>query len=391
MAWREKNDRRATGERLARAWTWGAEHLAQPAPRFALGTRDDMERLTTDGIPESCAMTAHDYAHLAAMPDAAIAIAPTGLIAEVNPMAETLVGYTRDELIARPITKLFDNLDVANLRTEVRFIPAGTGTSLLHRNGRTIAADILLCPDTRGAVLAVLRRVPEDERRFMCEEDVAQIVHDMKNPLSTIALEMSVLHATAEKIDAYAIERSVARITSNLEFVDRLIQDLLDLCAIDCDAFAIRRSPQELRALIERVVERAVPTRDASRVYIEAHEAVAVEIDALRIERVVANLVCNALKYSPRDAAIVVRLEMGADRACVSVIDAGPGIDEAERDYIFDKFRRAKNASGLDGCGLGLYVSKRIVEAHGGTIGVDSNAGVGSRFYFELPLRLERA
>jgi signal transduction histidine kinase len=107
--------------------------------------------------------------------------------------------------------------------------------------------------------------------------------------------------------------------------------------------------------------------------------------DELRIERVVANLVQNALKYSPASCPVVVRVDLARDRACVVVRDYGQGLAVEEQGLVFEKYRRATTARDHEGSGLGLYVSKRIVEAHGGEIGVSSQPGKGSSFYFTLP------
>jgi signal transduction histidine kinase len=217
------------------------------------------------------------------------------------------------------------------------------------------------------------------------EDDVAQIVHDLRDPLATIALETYLLDRKLTTGDHSDVKSTVTRIIRNIEFLDRMVQDLLDSCSADEAHLQLQRNPAELRALLEQVVNRLVPTRDLGRVIVEAPYPITLSIDELRIQRVVANLIANALKYTPKHSRIIVRLEVGAV-ARVSVIDAGPGLSAAEAERVFDKYRRGTTARGLEGCGLGLYASKRIVEAHGGRIGVESFPGVGSRFYFELPM-----
>ena len=117
---------------------------------------------------------------------------------------------------------------------------------------------------------------------------------------------------------------ALGRVTHNVDFLDRMIQDLLDSCAIQARQFAVVRRTTELRALLEQVIERVVSTRDHGRVFLRAPSPVLLAIDDLRIERVVANLIENALKYAPKVSGIVVRLDVDSRFACVSVTDAGP-------------------------------------------------------------------
>ncbi|HWO19932.1 MAG TPA: ATP-binding protein [Kofleriaceae bacterium] len=170
-----------------------------------------------------------------------------------------------------------------------------------------------------------------------------------------------------------------------MKLLDRIVQHLLDSCEPGAGCFALDRKPTELRALLEQVIEQSVSTVDRGRVILDAPAPITVTIDELRIERVIANLIGNALKYAPKSSRIVVRLEVGALAAQISVADAGPGLVPAELERIFDKYCRGASAHGVAGRGLGLYVCKTIVEAHGGQMGVDSVHGAGSRFYFDLP------
>jgi signal transduction histidine kinase len=233
--------------------------------------------------------------------------------------------------------------------------------------------------------LAVGTRVlPPVELRDIHHEDVARIVHDFKNPLATIALEADLLEQRVGSADLQDVRRAAERITRNVEFLDRMVMDLLDLCSFEAGHFDLRCAPTNLRALLEHVIERVVSSRDTGRVSLEAGEHEVVELDDLRIERVVANLIQNAMKYAPAKSRIVVRLDREPTRVRVSVLDQGSALGIAEMAYIFDAYRRVKNASQVEGSGLGLYVSKRIIEAHGGTIAVDKSAQ-GTRFYFELP------
>jgi signal transduction histidine kinase len=223
-------------------------------------------------------------------------------------------------------------------------------------------------------------------RRDVRHEDIARIAHDFKNPLSTIALEADLLEHRLESGDQIGVKRAADRITRNVEFLDRLVMDLLDLCSFEAGRVELRREPTELRALLEHVIERVVPSRDLDRVVLAPSPRQIVQLDDLRIERVVANLIANALKYGPAKSRIDVLLELETTVARVSVRDAGSTLGANEIAYIFDAYRRVDRLSTPEGSGLGLYVSKRIIEAHGGQIGVTSLAAGGTGFFFELPL-----
>ncbi len=223
------------------------------------------------------------------------------------------------------------------------------------------------------------------EQEHLLEEDVAEIVHDLKSPLSAITLEAVLLEDKLLRGDRASGLNSISRINHNVAFLDRLVLDLLDVCSLATGHFQLYREPTELRTLLEQCIDRLVSNADRPRIELDATQSCTMQIDALRIERVVANLLDNALKYTPATSGIVVRLTTYRGGACVSVIDAGPGIAASELSHIFDRYRRGGTSRGRSGCGLGLYVCKKIVEAHGGQIGVESIRGVGSRFFFELP------
>ena len=220
------------------------------------------------------------------------------------------------------------------------------------------------------------------------DDDVATISHDLKNPLSVIALDVNVLQECLPETIPVQLRRALRRIEQNVAFMDRLVHDLLDCSVIDSTGLVVRTRATELGRLISDVVERCTSARDRSRIFTALPAIAVVMADGPRIERVVANLLLNALKYAPIETHVLIRLESDERVACVSVIDDGPGLGPDELAIVFDKFQRSRTGSAHDGCGLGLFVSRNIIEAHGGRIGVESS-GKGSRFFFELPLATE--
>jgi len=347
-------------------------------PQFARGTRAGDRVVPPHGESDRAALD------LAAIPRASLVFDADGRIVDANPLAEQLFGHARSELVGEPVDLVASKLAGGEQLARIRFLSATAGACVHHRSGRAIPVEVLLCPRDEQSTAAVFRAV-ETMDAGLREEDVAQIVHDLKSPLSTIALEARLLDDKLAQGDPSDARGALARITRNVDFLDRMVQDLLDLCSLDAGRLELHRKPTELRMLLEQIIDRVVPTRDRGRVSLHATEPLTTSIDDLRVERVVANLLQNALKYAPKMTGIVVGLAAMNDAIRVSVTDAGPGMTPAETGYVFDKFRRASTAGSGEGSGLGLYVSKKIVEAHGGRIGVTSVQGAGSQFFFELP------
>ncbi len=215
-------------------------------------------------------------------------------------------------------------------------------------------------------------------------DDVDAISHDLKSPLEVISLDVMVVQERLPPDAPSELRRCLARIEHNVHYIDRLIHDLLDVSAYEADRLELSMERIELHAVLESVLERAVREHDRSRVVIEPRPPTFVIGDSLRLERVVANLVSNALKYSASTCDIRLRVERDGDKARVEVIDRGPGLTAEQCQLLFERYRRVTSQGLHRGHGLGLYVSRRIVEAHGGSIGVESRVGCGSRFYFVL-------
>jgi signal transduction histidine kinase len=234
-----------------------------------------------------------------------------------------------------------------------------------------------------------------DLSHSMSFAELAQVVHDFQSPLSAVTLETQVLLNSLDDGAHVEMVNAITRVLLNLDYLDRLMQDLIDSCAIDAGKFELHRRLTNLSELLRAVAARMTPTCEPGRIVVETprsglglgEKLVSLHVDPLRIERVVANFVQNALKYAPRATRVVVRLAPRDGAVRVSVIDVGPGIPRDDAQHLFAAYRRAPTEQPHEGSGLGLYVSKRIIEAHGGTIGVETVTGAGSEFFFELPLQ----
>jgi len=229
----------------------------------------------------------------------------------------------------------------------------------------------------------------DDARRKSLErfrdEYVGYLSHDLKNPLSVIVLQGRFLAKRLAERGLGEEGRAAEVISQSAAVIDRLVRELLEMAYLEEDHVQLRRVPTDLGAFLKAVLERALSTPDRDKVKLVVRDAATAAIDPVRIERVVVNLVQNALKYAPL-SLLEVRVEVRAAMAVISVVDGGPGLSKEEASFVFDKYRRAPSAGKRDGLGLGLYICQKIVEAHGGSIGVSSTPGRGSTFSFEVPL-----
>ncbi len=211
--------------------------------------------------------------------------------------------------------------------------------------------------------------------------------HELRTPLTALCLGVELARkrvASGRPVDSAMLEK-VERQTWRLT---QMVEDLLDASRLERGQIAIRPTPTDLGKLVSSTVEdfRARATGKAIRVTL-ADGSAPVVADPARIEQVLANLLDNAVKYSPDDAPVEVGLTRRDDRFEVSVADSGPGIREEHQARLFTRFYRAPSdlARYRAGLGLGLFICRMIIEAHHGDIGVESRPGKGSRFYFTLP------
>ncbi|WP_438039369.1 ATP-binding protein [Sorangium sp. So ce128] len=212
------------------------------------------------------------------------------------------------------------------------------------------------------------------------------VAHDLRNPLSALRLSVGFLNDGGPPSEP-RVQRTMALVGRQVDRLERMVGDLLDASQIEACKLDLRVEDRDLRELVQEAVELYRPVSPGHPIELSLPDApVLVRCDATRIEQVLNNLLSNALKYSPAGGQVDVAVHGGAGRAEIAVRDRGVGIDPADLGHLFEPFRRLKASAGaIPGTGLGLAVAKRIVEAHGGRLLVESEPGAGSVFRVELP------
>ncbi len=218
------------------------------------------------------------------------------------------------------------------------------------------------------------------------DEMLALVVHDLRNPLNTISLASQLLLAGG--VDARALRAHVQTIERCARGMSHLIDDLLDVSTIEAGVFHVRREPVAVGVLLARLrSDFAVRAADAevSLRCRTGNDLPGIRGDNERLYQVLSNLVGNALKVVPAGGTIEVEARRKGKQIEVIVRDDGPGMQPEVLEHAFDRFWHADHA-GRAGSGLGLYICKGIIEAHGGRIDVDSAPGAGTAFRVLLPL-----
>lgn len=219
------------------------------------------------------------------------------------------------------------------------------------------------------------------------DEILAVVAHDLRNPLSTIhmasGLALDLMPADAETPG----RRQMEMIVRTAVKMNGLIQDLLDTTRLESGQLALELIPLRPREIVDEAIEMLLLLASHAGITLEAGALTAtdeIQVDRLRIQQVLSNLIGNALKFTPAGGSVRVSAEQLAADVCFRVTDTGQGIAADQLPHVFGRFWQARRTDHR-GLGLGLAIARGIVEAHGGRIRVESVAGAGSTFSFTIP------
>jgi signal transduction histidine kinase len=212
--------------------------------------------------------------------------------------------------------------------------------------------------------------------------------HELRTPLTALKGQVQIAQRRlAGGTPPAELEPLLRRADTQVDRLSDLISDLLDVTRISSGRLMVEPEPIAPAAMIRRVVELEQAMTPHRRIEFDAPERLPViEADPMRLEQVLFNLMENALKYSPPSTPVRVHAAVINERLVIDVEDGGAGIAVEDQAFIFERFRRASNVDqNISGLGLGLYISREIVEAHGGRLTVSSRVGAGSTFRISLP------
>ncbi|HEX3236812.1 MAG TPA: ATP-binding protein [Gaiellaceae bacterium] len=355
---------------------------------------------------------------LEASPTAIVGMGLDGTVTSWNPAAEQLFGYTHDQAIGRDLDELVaareDLMPEArgfSALTAAGEVPAAAVTQRTRKDGSLVDVALVSAPifvsGEQVGYFAIYSDVSELQERTRELADksrqleiaskhksdfLANMSHELRTPLNAIIGFSEVLH---EQMFGELNERQLAYVGDVLEagrHLLSLINDVLDLAKIEAGKMELELShvalPELLRNAVSMHSERASRSGIALTLTTEPTE-IGITADERRVRQVVFNLVSNAVKFTPAEGRIDISARVDDGRVEIAVADTGPGIAAEDLETIFEEFEQTSDGKQADGTGLGLPLSRKLVELHGGRLWAESEPGRGSTFRFTLPARQE--
>jgi signal transduction histidine kinase len=237
-----------------------------------------------------------------------------------------------------------------------------------------------------GLAIANARLFRTAEQAIAARDEVLAVVsHDLRNPVNRVRMAAELMSTTYD-IPPEA-QRTTTMIIRAADEMNRLIGDLLDVARIESGRLSVETLPTPLTSLLERLDEahaHAAGDKGVTWRVQPPENSITLAVDEGRVLQALGNLIGNAIKFTPRGGSVTIIAEQAGSMVRIGVRDTGPGMDEAELEHVFDRFWQSR-AGDRRGIGLGLAIAQAIIEAHGGRIHLDSEPGVGTTAWAELP------
>jgi len=336
-----------------------------------------------------------------AIPEGFVLCGARGEVVRMNGAAQRLLDFSPAER-AMPSAECWARRRIANDEGE----PLGYDESPLARAlaGETVRGAHLRIEAPGGSAWVLVRAAPirapdgivlgavltiSDENAVHALEDarddlVRMISHDLRTPLNAVLAQAHMLRRAPG--DAAKVEERASSIARSCDRMSAMIEDLLHATLLEAGQLKLSLRPVDLAKLVQEVIARNGGALAVERVAVSVRGTLPpIHGDPERLERVVVNLVSNALKYSPPQGGVAVEIAPADGGAQLTVTDHGVGIAPEDLTHVFERFFRARGARQPEGLGLGLYITRLLVRAHGGRIDVQSRLGQGSTFQVFLP------
>lgn len=337
---------------------------------------------------------------ISSVSDGVIAVNGKGEIVSVNPPAALLIDKNPSAIQGKLITDEYPwEHDGATFMPDLKMGGIYHYTDLTLGRGDSVAymdlmVSVLEHQDSDvAAIITVHDQTESRELNFMKLDFVAIAAHELRTPLTVVRgyLDMLNTGTAVKELSVFNLE-NLSKAIDGADQLRQLINKLLNIARIERGDMEIFIEKLNLAKLVKENVDQhksaAAQKEQIISYKTNTESSVYVPADTASIVEVLNNLIGNAIKYTPKGGKLKVNLIAGKDEVRVEVVDDGPGVPQELRDRLFTKFYRAERSliAGTRGTGLGLFISKTIIELQNGTIGIEPDKGTGSTFYFTLPM-----
>ena len=327
-----------------------------------------------------------------------VTYALNGTVVAMNRALEDLSGRSQDDVVGKSCNQFltpasYSKADEEQRRARIQRMRSWSHEiELMRPNGRIVTVEaqyrFLRGRDDQPAVIMAMYRDLTAKKKLQQQraEFSAMLAHDIRNPVGLILSCSELLQS--ETTEPELAKKCHRRILSDARLLQALVNNYLDASIIEAGQLTLNKRRFELRELLQRLVERFDGEVQTRSIRLEADQATGEMLDGdeLALERVFLNLLQNAFKFTPDGGRIALTVERRNADTVISVRDSGPGIEPEKLPHLFQKFQRMEIGERQEGVGLGLYIVKKLVAAHGGRVEVDSVVGRGSRFSVILPV-----
>lgn len=313
----------------------------------------------------------------------------------INPACETVWGYTPEELAGKSLLSILSNSVQSSTEESIKALKNKEGgsfeTRVKKKSGEII--DMLWSvkwSESDKTLFCVCHDTTERKRIEQLKKDfVAMVSHDLRTPLTSIKMVMEMLHGGYLGELPETAGKAIFKEIKNVDYLIALINQLLEIEKLETGNIQLDKGEFCIDEVFSQAKQSLSVLAERANLQLELGNRLdlIVEADKQRVTQVVINLVSNAIKFSPKGTTISMRSAAVDGKVKVSVIDQGRGIPKHAIDKVFDRFSQVErdDEKVKGGSGLGLAICKAIIEAHGGEIGVESEEGKGSTFWFTLP------
>jgi PAS domain S-box-containing protein len=331
--------------------------------------------------------------------DAIISKTLESVITSWNDSAERMFGYAADEIIGETIYKLIpkdrqeEEPDIlSRLKNGERV--EHFETKRVAKDGRLIDVSITVSPvkDQQGNIIGlskIARDITERKKDDIRKNDfIGMVSHELKTPLTSLNAIIQVANAKLKNSEDAFLSGAMNKANIQVKRMSGMINGFLNISRLESGKILIEKRRFDMQKIIQDVIDETNLTVSTHTINFTPGNLIEVYADPDKITSVISNLISNAIKYSPRGKHVEIKCELTNRGVIVSVKDEGLGIRPQDAEKIFDRYYRVESnhTQHISGFGIGLYLSAEIIKRHDGEIWVESESGIGSTFYFSLPI-----